>query len=157
MATDHVYNAWIASYNAWANFNSGKPANQQIGPPVDPPPADLSTYVTLPGPFDALKSPNCTFVNSLDATGQTLPPNTHWFGDALLMKAQGGGTPYLNLKWDTTTNPTGPRWSFKKSNSVSPKIVYEFCTCVAANSSSCVRKLTCGFAYDGVTPPCPIP
>jgi hypothetical protein len=141
-----AYSFWQSQVQQWNQWNAN---HTPVAMAVDPPTNDLTTYRNLPSTFDKLKSPNCTFTMSLANDGTTTntgQPNPAWFGDAILMKKLGGGKAYL--QWDNPTlgpNLNKPRWLFTKGNSVSPNIVYEFCTCTANDlndtSQGCVRSL----------------
>ena len=156
------YTFWTDQVDQWVRFNAGRKASNQTQIPmaVDPPTNDLSTYFNSPVLYDQLKSSFCTFTMSL-SSGQTSintgQPNPAWFGDAILMKRQGGANPDY-LSWVNggkygVKYVNNPRWLFAKDNSVSKNIVYEFCTCIATGQSGCVRDMKCGGPFDGVTLP----
>jgi hypothetical protein len=98
---------------------------------------------TNPNPTPQL---SCTFRALDPGSGQPLTPlitsqpNTYWYADANVMKANGGGPAYI--RWNNS-DPQHPFWEQHKisNNGEDHNFVYEFCTCQASNTS-CQRHTT---------------
>jgi len=153
------YQFWRNQVTQWSIYNASRPPDKRVPMAVDPPTNELRTYRNPPFPEDLLKSPNYTFTMSLGPDGKTTintgVANPAWFGDAIVMKQQ-GGAPQNYISWDNRFENDGveSRWAFSKGNSVSRNIVYEFCTCSAVpKGPECKVNLKCGGTFDSVTLP----
>ena len=129
------YRRWLSDVRLWQNSGSAAPEPVEVVqyPPVTP---------GSPNPTAQL---SCSF-RALDPnTGQPLVPNpnntssqpfiTTWYADANIMKANGGGSPYI------TGN--GKAWAQRKAsnNGENHNFAYEFCTCMNA-TSQCQKHTT---------------
>jgi Chitobiase/beta-hexosaminidase C-terminal domain len=137
-----AYQFWIRQVTQWQTWNLVTNPNQPVPWVTD----SSQTYQ------------NCSFAPpTLNAptVRTTTPP--YWYGDAVLMK-QIAGAPQNYVVWQNLNNPppgsvcvangstpssTNPCWEFYKPNSVSPDIVYGFCTC----GSSVPAQGTCVAGY----------
>ena len=121
-------------YSSGRPWNTGHSDNKVASPSETLTPVNFQT-----GQPTGL--PSCTFVNSLDQSGhpiQSTQPNTYWFIDALTLKANGGGSPYI--QWNSKSLP--PSWVYDRvsDNHVSGNrfhnFPYEFCSCSSPTTSA---------------------
>jgi hypothetical protein len=122
-----AYPFWIRQVRQWQTYNANAPANNQ--PHVDAPPDDN-------------ESPSCIFSMLLDASGNPIKtngqPNTHWFGDAILIQQYNGNGP-SGANYIVWNNPPGavPTWSGAGSTTY----VYNVCSCTNQNNLNACKHL----------------
>jgi hypothetical protein len=124
------FNSQLVQYN---NYNTVLPVDQRVAPQ-----SDVVYYQAEAGPNNTTVEDTtavaCRFtmlaVNSIAFFGPlyTTDPTQHWFGDAVLIKAQGGAaTNYIS--WLGLKYTRAPHWSISPANSVSPDLVKGVCSC----------------------------
>jgi hypothetical protein len=128
------YPFWLKQANDWAQYNLDNPGGAVAAP------ENVTTFGPQGTPAPPNSLPGCHFETNLIPGTKVSSPNIpgvspsndpgkiYWFGDAELMKSL-GGAPVNYVSWNDSTPPY--YWSFQPANSVSPNIVYSFCTCNA--------------------------
>lgn len=114
---------------------------------------------TVPAPPDQQEGA-CTFTlpmsNNAGVAGPltNAPPNTYWFGDAILIRNYNGAydsyrspggavvgrNPSPNyISWQNSGASAIPYWRFFKPNIVASDTVQDVCNCTTPNSASCTH------------------